>query len=384
MAGSVGVALEREAINTTSNSAENHKGTAVHAKKFNGICLFLSPPSTLQPLLLSPSIAKPPTQNNNKKRKKKMGEGGEEINPSILLIIVILSAIFFISGLLHLLVRLLLKPAGGAADDRDGATALQGQLQQLFHLHDAGVDQSYIDTLPVFVYKTLIGGKDPFDCAVCLCEFDPDDKLRLLPACSHAFHLPCIDTWLLSHSTCPLCRCPLLSAAAESPPPPPPAADAGPSLAAPPQIVPVKLGNFRGGGEGSSAGGNLDGRRCFSMGACEYVTDERLRLKVEIPAAPPESRWRSMRAAALTGGSQRAESFSVSRIWRRLRREREAVSFRLPAAEDGKGGDGNSCDGAGEVVSDVEGGAVSETPSFARRSLRWIVGRGSRRIVDRE
>ncbi|KAF6156393.1 hypothetical protein GIB67_031514 [Kingdonia uniflora] len=81
-----------------------------------------------------------------------------------------------------------------------------GQLQQLFHLHDSGVDQSYIDTLPVFVYKAIIGLKNPFDCAVCLSEFEPDDKLRLLPKCSHAFHIACIDTWLLSHSTCPLCR----------------------------------------------------------------------------------------------------------------------------------------------------------------------------------
>lgn len=92
----------------------------------------------------------------------------------------------------------------------DNVTALQGQLQQLFHLHDAGVDQSFIDTLPVFNYKAIIGVKSPFDCAVCLSEFEYEDKLRLLPKCSHAFHMECIDTWLLSHSTCPLCRGSLL------------------------------------------------------------------------------------------------------------------------------------------------------------------------------
>ncbi|XP_010687706.2 RING-H2 finger protein ATL13 [Beta vulgaris subsp. vulgaris] len=134
-----------------------------------------------------------------------------KISPSIILIIIILAIIFFVSGLLHLLVRFLLRPNQRDPDEfLDNVTALQGQLQQLFHLHDAGVDQSYIDTLPIFQYKTIIGLKDPFDCAVCLCEFEGDDKLRLLPKCSHAFHVDCIDTWLLSHSTCPLCRASLL------------------------------------------------------------------------------------------------------------------------------------------------------------------------------
>nr|CAN61651.1 hypothetical protein VITISV_014602 [Vitis vinifera] len=84
--------------------------------------------------------------------------------------------------------------------------AFQRQLQQLFHLHDSGLDQAFIDALPVFLYKDIVGLKEPFDCAVCLCEFSQEDKLRLLPMCSHAFHIECIDTWLLSNSTCPLCR----------------------------------------------------------------------------------------------------------------------------------------------------------------------------------
>ncbi|CAK8564237.1 unnamed protein product [Lathyrus sativus] len=130
-----------------------------------------------------------------------------KVSPSILLIIIILAIVFFVSGLLHLLVRFLWRPQDRDSEDLDDVTALQGQLQQLFHLHDAGVDQSFIDTtLPVFLYKAIIGLKNPFDCAVCLCEFELEDKLRLLPKCSHAFHMECIDTWLLSHSTCPLCR----------------------------------------------------------------------------------------------------------------------------------------------------------------------------------
>lgn len=88
----------------------------------------------------------------------------------------------------------------------DGDAYDERQLGQLFNLHDSGLDQAFIDALPVFSYKELMGLKEPFDCAVCLCEFTNQDNLRLLPLCSHAFHMHCIDTWLLSNSTCPLCR----------------------------------------------------------------------------------------------------------------------------------------------------------------------------------
>ncbi|ERM99504.1 hypothetical protein AMTRI_Chr10g230920 [Amborella trichopoda] len=134
-----------------------------------------------------------------------------KISPAVLFIIVILAVVFFISGLLHLLVRFLLRPQSPSPREpelSDSANTFQGQLQQLFNLHDSGVDQAFIDALPVFIYKAIMGSETepPFDCAVCLCEFGSEDKLRLLPNCSHAFHLDCIDTWLLSHSTCPLCR----------------------------------------------------------------------------------------------------------------------------------------------------------------------------------
>ncbi|XP_067135499.1 uncharacterized protein [Centruroides vittatus] len=43
------------------------------------------------------------------------------------------------------------------------------------------------------------------DCTICLCEYQNNDLLRLLP-CSHEFHANCIDRWLKSHRTCPICR----------------------------------------------------------------------------------------------------------------------------------------------------------------------------------
>ncbi|KAJ6735543.1 RING FINGER DOMAIN-CONTAINING [Salix purpurea] len=72
-----------------------------------------------------------------------------------------------------------------------------------------GLDQEVIDTFPTFLYSTVKGlkiGKGSLECAVCLIEFEDDQTLRLIPKCSHVFHPDCIDAWLTSHVTCPVCR----------------------------------------------------------------------------------------------------------------------------------------------------------------------------------
>uniref|UniRef100_A0A0E0N499 RING-type domain-containing protein n=2 Tax=Oryza TaxID=4527 RepID=A0A0E0N499_ORYRU len=55
------------------------------------------------------------------------------------------------------------------------------------------------------------GGSDAsFDtnmvCAICLGEFADGEKVRVLPRCGHGFHVRCVDTWLVSHDSCPTCR----------------------------------------------------------------------------------------------------------------------------------------------------------------------------------
>ncbi|XP_060182736.1 RING-H2 finger protein ATL52-like [Lycium barbarum] len=81
----------------------------------------------------------------------------------------------------------------------------------IWYIRTIGLSQDVIDSISVFKYKKdeyLIEGTD---CSVCLTEFEEDESLRLLPKCSHAFHIPCIDTWLRSHKNCPLCRAPIVS-----------------------------------------------------------------------------------------------------------------------------------------------------------------------------
>eukprot|EP00271_Cylindrocystis_brebissonii_P008271 TRINITY_DN2231_c0_g2_i1.p1 TRINITY_DN2231_c0_g2~~TRINITY_DN2231_c0_g2_i1.p1 ORF type:complete len:487 (+),score=112.67 TRINITY_DN2231_c0_g2_i1:855-2315(+) len=43
------------------------------------------------------------------------------------------------------------------------------------------------------------------ECCICLSPYDDDVELRQLP-CSHHFHCQCIDKWLRTKPTCPLCK----------------------------------------------------------------------------------------------------------------------------------------------------------------------------------
>ncbi|CAN0912319.1 Putative RING-H2 finger protein ATL49 [Linum grandiflorum] len=342
-----------------------------------------------------------------------------KVSPSILLIIIILAIVFFISGLLHLLIRFLIRPPA-RRDELDSsaaaATALQGQLQQLFHLHDSGVDQSFIDTLPIFLYKSILVGpgstkSDPFDCAVCLSEFEPDDKLRLLPNCSHAFHMDCIDTWLLSHSTCPLCRSSLNNRSNNHSNSPPIVLvlesgsqssgelvndmesthlgrRSGSELGSfrnaeescPERVVRVKLGKFRNVENRGNAGGEIssvDVRRCYSMGSFQYVMDESSSIQVPITTIPAKRKKSGCgRGAMSVCGIESAREFGgfdekQGESWEagELGSKRSGVSFRVP----------RSC----ELGSCCEEGSqeVNKTPSFARRSLLWLSGRQSNKVV---
>lgn len=301
---------------------------------------------------------------------------GARISPAVLFIIVILAVLFFISGLLHLLVRFLIKnhssSSASAQSNRNQeiatSDALERQLQQLFHLHDSGLDQAFIDALPVFQYKEIKGLKEPFDCAVCLCEFSEKDKLRLLPTCSHAFHISCIDTWLLSNSTCPLCRGTLLTPGFSVENPMFDYDDLRDVEGFPCNgeneftarqktveieetvvekgIFPVRLGKFRrldvkagedGGGESSSR--NLDARRCFSMGSYQYVLgNSNLRITLSQNRQGCDAmlvkRTEDLERLSLEGDIEakkitnvsKGESYSVSKIWQWSKKGKFSVS----------------------------------------------------------
>uniref|UniRef100_A0A1J3HZX1 RING-type E3 ubiquitin transferase n=1 Tax=Noccaea caerulescens TaxID=107243 RepID=A0A1J3HZX1_NOCCA len=68
-----------------------------------------------------------------------------------------------------------------------------------------GIKKRELKRIPVDSYSSELKMKAK-ECLVCLGEFVEGEKVRVLPKCNHGFHVKCIDTWLLSRSSCPTCR----------------------------------------------------------------------------------------------------------------------------------------------------------------------------------
>jgi len=73
-----------------------------------------------------------------------------------------------------------------------------------------GLSSEIVDALPTETYKSPLTVQErpesATQCMICLMDFLDDEVLRRLP-CTHVFHQPCIDEWLLHRSTsCCLCK----------------------------------------------------------------------------------------------------------------------------------------------------------------------------------
>ncbi|KAK6932654.1 Zinc finger, RING-type [Dillenia turbinata] len=70
------------------------------------------------------------------------------------------------------------------------------------------LDPLVVSALPMFHYGSMnrLDHGGTTECSVCLSTIDDEATVRLLPICKHLFHVECIDTWLASHTTCPVCR----------------------------------------------------------------------------------------------------------------------------------------------------------------------------------
>lgn len=131
------------------------------------------------------------------------GYNSSSLKPGIVVIVAVFTTLFSVTFLLLLYA----KHCKGGGERNVSGGGEPGYYYYRSGRKNSGINPLVIESLPVFRFGSLIGGpKDGLDCAVCLNRFEPAEVLRLLPKCKHAFHVECVDTWLDSHSTCPLCR----------------------------------------------------------------------------------------------------------------------------------------------------------------------------------
>ncbi|TKY73486.1 RING-H2 finger protein ATL47 [Spatholobus suberectus] len=116
---------------------------------------------------------------------------------------VVISLIILFVGI-AILVVIHICIVGRAFRGQDEGT--QGQSSNSMKRMFGGDNIGDLKNLPCFVYEEPEGGGSLVDCAVCLENFKVGDVCRLLPNCSHSFHVQCIDSWILQTPICPICR----------------------------------------------------------------------------------------------------------------------------------------------------------------------------------
>ncbi|KAL8249257.1 hypothetical protein R6Q59_006125 [Mikania micrantha] len=131
------------------------------------------------------------------------------VNSRILFIaIIVLSTVVVVVTMLHVYARYMLRRQARRR------AALRG-VEVITRVHydelpRRGLKPDVIASLPTLMYKNNDHAQDHSrvnpECTVCLSSFEDGQMIRALPSCKHHFHVECIDKWLESQSSCPVCR----------------------------------------------------------------------------------------------------------------------------------------------------------------------------------
>ncbi|OAY36039.1 RING-H2 finger protein ATL78 [Manihot esculenta] len=150
------------------------------------------------PLYQSPAAAAPqaPEYSNN---SSETYTGDKTFDANVVMVLSVLLCALICSLGLNSIIRCALRCSNLVASESASNSTTQ--------LANTGVKRKALKTFPTVNYSTdlKLPGLDT-ECAICLSDFTPGERVRLLPKCNHGFHVRCIDKWLSSHSSCPTCR----------------------------------------------------------------------------------------------------------------------------------------------------------------------------------
>jgi len=100
-----------------------------------------------------------------------------------------------------------LPPELGGQDvtEAENYEALLSLAERLGEVKPKGLNKNDIEQLPSYRYASEGSDTDQTVCVVCMSDFETRQVVRVLP-CAHEFHSKCVDKWLKTNRTCPICR----------------------------------------------------------------------------------------------------------------------------------------------------------------------------------
>ncbi|KAI3739040.1 hypothetical protein L2E82_29405 [Cichorium intybus] len=199
---------------------------------------------------------------------------------SIIIVIIVIASAIIVSASIYLLLRFISRRCNRSVSSFSSSENVvsDSRNQNEAHHHVICIENDGVESLPLFTFSSLTGNIAGGDCAVCLSKFEAVDQLRLLPLCCHAFHVECIDAWLKSNQTCPLCRSTVNPTEAD--------------VLSKVLSVSERIGGGGGGNRSNSFRIEIgsvsrrqtpsdSGRRSYSIGSYEYVLDDGYEVPVE-------------------------------------------------------------------------------------------------------
>nr|XP_043635119.1 RING-H2 finger protein ATL66 [Erigeron canadensis] len=143
-------------------------------------------------------------------RYNELDDKNFQIRGRTLFFIIVLFSTIIVITLLFLYARWMCRSSTSSATVADTATLSQ-HARPIPRPH--GLDSAMINSLPITLHhrpSTDSETASEAECCICLGVFEEGEKVKVLPICCHAYHCECVDKWLTTHSSCPICRAALL------------------------------------------------------------------------------------------------------------------------------------------------------------------------------